>query len=96
MEQPWYAWVLPLVHVDVRNCCPRCEVEVRAWARRAGVDPDLIAWEFRGLHATPIRIVGDCSGWQTIGRLVADALTGAFHLPRDFLCEFTKLPPAGP
>ena len=47
MEQPWYTWVLPLVHVDVRNRCPRCEATVRQWARAMGIDPDLVVWEAR-------------------------------------------------
>ncbi len=59
MEQPWYTWVLPLVHVDVRNRCPRCEAAVRRWARAMGIDPDLIVWESRGLEETPIRVVVD-------------------------------------
>ena len=59
MEQPWHASVLPLVHVDIQNRCPHCKAEVRAWAREMGVDPDLIAWESRGLEETPIRVVVD-------------------------------------
>ena len=57
MEQPWYTWVLPLVHVDIGNRCPHCVAEVRAWAREMGVDPDLIVWASRGLEETPIRVV---------------------------------------
>jgi hypothetical protein len=57
MDRAWYTLAFPLVHVDVRNRCPRCEAAVRRWARRMGVDPDLIVWGSRGLHETPIRVV---------------------------------------
>ena len=59
MEQPWYASVSPLIHVDIWNRCPHCEAAARWWAREMGIDSDLIVWESRGLEETPIRVVVD-------------------------------------
>ena len=59
IEQPCYTSLLPLVHDDVENCCPHCEYAIRKWARKAGIDPDLIVWESCGLNETPIRVMID-------------------------------------